>query len=48
MLSGWLLANYSDGELEAHGIALFEGLYLALSTRSAAKAVAPQPARRPK
>jgi hypothetical protein len=34
VLSGWLLANYSDAELEAHGMALFEGLYLTLSARS--------------
>ena len=34
VLSGWLLANYSDAELEAYGVPLFEGLYLTLSTRS--------------
>lgn len=32
ILKGWLLANLSDSELEAHGIALFEGLYRALSS----------------
>jgi hypothetical protein len=31
ILQGWLLAGYSDAELEAHGIALFEGLYRILS-----------------
>ena len=31
VLSGWSLANYSDAELESHGIALFEGLYLTLA-----------------
>ena len=31
VLSGWWLANYADAELEAHGIALFEGLYLTLA-----------------
>jgi hypothetical protein len=30
ILKGWLVANLSDAELEAHGIALFEGLYAAL------------------
>ena len=30
ILSGWWLASYSDAELESHGIALFEGLYLIL------------------
>jgi len=30
ILKGWLVANLSDVELEAHGIALFEGLYAAL------------------
>ena len=30
ILKGWLVANLSDAELEAHGIALFEGLYTAL------------------
>jgi len=30
-LSGWWMANYSDAEHEAHGIALFEGLYLSLA-----------------
>jgi hypothetical protein len=31
ILKGWLLARLSDAELEAHGVALFEGLYAALS-----------------
>ncbi len=31
ILEGWLRAGYSDAELEAHGIALYEGLYLALA-----------------
>jgi hypothetical protein len=31
-LRGWLLANVPDSELEQHGIALFEGLYAALSS----------------
>jgi hypothetical protein len=37
VLSGWLLTNFSDVDLETYGIALFEGLYLTLSTRSAPK-----------
>jgi hypothetical protein len=31
ILKGWLLAQLSDTEREAHGIALFEGLYAAFS-----------------
>jgi hypothetical protein len=31
VLRGWLLARFSDQELEAHGVALFEGLYNALA-----------------
>ncbi len=31
ILEGWLHAGYSDGELQAHGVALYEGLYLALT-----------------
>jgi len=31
ILKGWLLARLSDTEREAHGIALFEGLYAAFS-----------------
>lgn len=27
ILTGWLAANFSDADLEAHGIVLFEGLY---------------------
>jgi hypothetical protein len=34
VLRGWLLARLSDRELEAHGVALFEGLYADLSRRS--------------
>jgi len=34
VLKGWLLARLSDGELEAHGVALFEGLYADLSRRT--------------
>ncbi|WP_206754564.1 chromate resistance protein ChrB domain-containing protein [Leptolyngbya sp. FACHB-36] len=29
LLRGWLLAGFADSALEAHGIALFEGLYVA-------------------
>jgi hypothetical protein len=31
ILKGWLLARFEDAALEAHGIALFEGLYAALA-----------------
>lgn len=31
ILHGWLRANFSDAELESHGVALFEGLYQAVS-----------------
>lgn len=34
ILKGWLLAGLADAELEAHGIALFEGLYVTLSHTS--------------
>jgi hypothetical protein len=34
VLRGWLLARLSDLELEAHGVALFEGLYADLSRPS--------------
>ena len=34
VLRGWLLARLSDRELEAHGVALFEGLYADLSRRT--------------
>ena len=34
VLKGWLLAGLSDPELEAHGVALFEGLYADLSRRN--------------
>lgn len=30
ILKGWLVAEYTDGELESHGVALFDGLYGAL------------------
>jgi hypothetical protein len=33
-LRGWLLANMPDSELEAHGLALFDGLFAALSQSS--------------
>jgi hypothetical protein len=36
ILEGWLLADYTDAELESHGVALFEGLYRALKERTAA------------
>jgi hypothetical protein len=48
VLSGWLLANFSDADLEAHGIALFEGLYLNLSTGLPAKSALQRPKRRQK
>jgi hypothetical protein len=31
ILAGWLRAGFSDAELEAHGVALFEGLYSSFS-----------------
>jgi hypothetical protein len=33
ILKGWLIANFSDADLEAHGIALFEGLYTMFSEK---------------
>jgi hypothetical protein len=33
VLRGWLLTRFADQELEAHGVALFEGLYTALAWR---------------
>jgi hypothetical protein len=33
VLKGWLLMGFSDQELEAHGVALFEGLYTAFAQR---------------
>lgn len=33
ILKGWLMAQFSDVELEAHGIALFEGLYTMFSEK---------------
>ncbi|NJL36465.1 MAG: hypothetical protein HC840_27520 [Leptolyngbyaceae cyanobacterium RM2_2_4] len=47
LLRGWLLANFSDEALETHGVALFEGLYAALS-QNAAKAPATTRHRSPK
>jgi hypothetical protein len=35
ILKGWLLADYTDAELESHGVALYEGLYRALKERTA-------------
>ena len=37
ILEGWLLAGYSDDEMEAHGVALYEGLYLALAELTQSK-----------
>jgi hypothetical protein len=34
VLRGWLIVNMTDGEREAHGIALFDGLYAALVSRA--------------
>ena len=31
VLKGWLLMGFSDQDLEAHGVALFEGLYTAFA-----------------
>ena len=31
VLKGWLLMGFSDQDLEAHGVALFEGLYAAFA-----------------
>jgi hypothetical protein len=47
-LSGWWLANYADAEHEAHGIALFEGLYLTLVHPHGAHTPASTPKRRRK
>jgi hypothetical protein len=33
ILKGWLIANFSDADLEAHGITLFEGLYTMFSEK---------------
>jgi hypothetical protein len=33
ILKGWLVAQLGDAELEAHGIALFEGLYAMFSQK---------------
>jgi hypothetical protein len=43
ILQGWLLADYTDAELESHGVALFAGLYDALKERTASS---PEPVRR--
>ncbi|HSM55286.1 MAG TPA: chromate resistance protein ChrB domain-containing protein [Candidatus Sulfomarinibacteraceae bacterium] len=37
VLRGWLAAGLSDQELEAHGLALFDGLYSALTTATPAE-----------
>ena len=31
VLKGWLLMGFSDQDLEAHGVALFDGLYAAFA-----------------
>lgn len=43
LLRGWLLANFSNQALEEHGIALFEGLYFAVSQEAAKIPAASQP-----
>jgi len=35
ILDGWLVLDLSDAELEARGIALFEGLYITMSGKQA-------------
>jgi hypothetical protein len=45
ILQGWLLAQFSDAELETHGIALFEGLYTALARGQHAPSSKPRRAR---
>lgn len=40
LLRGWLLAEFTDAELENHGIALFEGLYAACLQGAQAKKTA--------
>ena len=37
VLKGWLLMGFSDQDLEAHGVALFEGLYAAFARGSRPK-----------
>jgi hypothetical protein len=37
VLRGWLLLDMTDTEREAHGVALFEGLYAALASRTASE-----------
>lgn len=39
ILRGWLQAGLSDAELERHGVALFEGLYLTLRQQATAAAI---------
>lgn len=48
LLRGWLLANFSDEALEAHGVALFEGLYAALLQETTRSSVATAPRQSPK
>lgn len=43
ILRGWLQAGLSDADLERHGVALFEGLYLTLRQQAAAAAGVPPP-----
>ena len=33
ILKGWIQAGFPDEELEAHGVALFEGLYVVFSRK---------------
>jgi len=48
-LRGWSAAGWPDGELERHGVALFEGLYLSLlQSRAAETAGRPKKGKRPK
>lgn len=42
ILRGWLLAQFSDAELETHGVALFEGLYTALARGQQAPSSTPR------
>ncbi|HEV8580187.1 MAG TPA: chromate resistance protein ChrB domain-containing protein [Thermoanaerobaculia bacterium] len=44
-LRGWSAAGWSDAELECHGIALFEGLYLGLQQVPTEKTVPAKPQR---
>lgn len=47
-LRGWSAAGWSDAELERHGIALFEGLYLGLQQVPSEKTAEPAGRSRPK